>query len=149
MKNKKALITWNPGKALVLVAALLLCSQLVFAPGGSGWVPSWTNQLGISLEHQPAVDEDFTQLKGKIEVPGKFTDIIGGIAGFKPIISTIVKGMDIKITYIDNVDWTTTIEGKTVKPAIVRFEIPGTRVSVKLAPQKNDQGEVILKPVKE
>ena len=88
-------------------------------------------------------------MKGKIEVPGKFTDIIGGIAGFKPIISTIVKGMDIKITYIDNVDWTTTIEVKTVKPAIVWFEIPGTRVSDKLAPQKNDQGEVILKPVKE
>ena len=44
-------------KILVLSLNLLLITQLAFAPATTGWMPSYTTQLGVKLEYEPAVDE--------------------------------------------------------------------------------------------
>ena len=136
MTNKKTPFISKPGYILVLPAILLICSQLAFAPGGNRWVPSWTTQLGLNLDHEPEVDEDWDELSGTIKDPAPFHKM-----GF----SGVSKGMAFKITPMGNVDWAVTIKGKTVNPSKVKFEIPEIDLTVRFVPEKNEKGEAVLK----
>ena len=127
-------------KILFVCTVILITAQLAFAPGTNSWVPSWTNQLGINLDHQPEVDEDWEELSGTIEDPAPLQKM--GLRG-------VSKRMTFKILPMGNVDWTVTIKGKTVNPSKVKIEFPKEGFSLKLVPEKNEKGEAILKPLKE
>ena len=127
-------------KIFIICAAILITAQLSFAPTGNKWIPSWTNQLGIKLEHQPEVDEDWEELSGTVEDPAPLREM--GLSG-------VSKGMTFKILPMGNVDWTVTIKGKTIQPSKVKIEFPEEGFSLKLVPEKNEKGEAVLKPIKE
>lgn len=38
-------------------------------PGGNGWMPSWTTQLGIAFESEPAAGSAFGSLAGRVAAP--------------------------------------------------------------------------------
>lgn len=137
-------------KVFVLTSALFLISQLGFSqPSGTGWLPDFSEQLGIEIANEPAANVRFTTLNGAVSIPDRMHDmmgdIIGGLAGFKRGID-LRRGEKVTITFCDNVGWTAIIDGVTVKPAVVRLDIPARQVSVRLVPQKPNNGIIRLQP---
>jgi len=96
---------------ILLVGAF---SQPAFAPGGNGWMPSYTSSLGIAVANQPAPDEPFDTLAATIANPAALQKL--GFKGAK-------KGMKIAIRNIGNVEWTTTVKGKEVHPCIIKVHV--------------------------
>ena len=137
-------------RVIILAAVALLLTQVVFSqPSGTGWLPQFTDQLGIEIENEPAANLRFTTLHGTVSNPDRMHDmlgdILGGIAGFKRGID-LRYGEAVTITFRENVGWTTTIDGVAVKPAVVQLDIPARHVSVSLVPQKPNNGIIRLKP---
>ena len=97
----------------VIITALCLALP-AFAPGGSSWLPSYTSQLGIVVENEPAPGEPFENLTATIGNPAALQKL--GFKGAK-------KGMKIAIRNAGQVNWTTTVKGKEVHPCIVQVHV--------------------------
>ena len=99
---------------LVLFGFLFAMAVFVLAPGGNGWAPSWTNQLGVELDNEPEPDENFTTLTGVIKDAEKLNAL--GFAGAR-------NGGRFTITHKGNVDWTATVKGKEIHPCIFQVRV--------------------------
>ena len=118
---------------LVLVGLLFAMAWFVLAPaGGTGWMPSFTNQLGVELDNEPEPDESFTTLTGVIKDAEKLNAL-----GF----DNARNGVSFTITHKGNVDWTVTVNGEEIHPCIIQVQV----LDVKriLEPEK---GTLKLKP---
>jgi len=100
---------------LVLFGFLFAMAVFVLAPaGGTGWVPSFTNQLGVELDNEPEPDENFTTLTGVIKDAAKLRAL--GFTGAR-------NGVRFTITHKGNVDWTATVKGKEIHPCIIQVDV--------------------------
>jgi len=100
---------------LVLFGFLFAMAWLVLAPAnGTGWVPSFTNQLGVELDNEPEPDENFTTLAGVIKDAEKLRAL--GFADAR-------NGVRFTITHKGNVDWTAVVKGKEIHPCIVQVHV--------------------------
>ncbi len=99
---------------VIPVLLIAVFSLPAFAPGGSGWMPSYTRSLGIAVANEPAPDEPFETLEGRVTNPAALQKL-----GFKGA----EKGMKIAIRNMGNVSWTTRVKGKDVHPCIIQVHV--------------------------
>jgi len=99
---------------LVLFGFLFAMAVFVLAPGSSGWLPSFTTQLGVELDNEPEPDENFTTLAGVIKDAEKLRAL--GFADAR-------NGVRFTITHKGNVDWTAVVKGKEIHPCIVQVHV--------------------------
>ncbi|GAB4234700.1 MAG: hypothetical protein Kow00109_07780 [Acidobacteriota bacterium] len=93
---------------------------------GTGWLPEWADQLGITLEKVPAPDEPFSTLKGTVKNPETAAKLLGSVK----------EGTELTLSFAGNVSWTVELEGKTVRPATVKVRVAGRSEELTLVPDR-------------
>ncbi len=110
--------------ALVVLAAVSVLRAE--ETGGTGWLPEWADQLGVSLEETPAPDQVFTVLKGTVKEPGKLI----------PLLAEAKEGMVLLFIHAGNAAWTTEVSGVRIRPCVVRLRVEGSDTEVRLVPDR-------------
>ena len=59
----------------IMVLVMLVLPDESPAPGGSGWLPSWTQQLGFQPDTEPEAGEIVSSVTGKVTQPGKLSGL--------------------------------------------------------------------------
>lgn len=121
-----------------LLALFALLSTSIFAVKGSGWLPSYSDQLGVKLEKVPAVDEAFEELKGTVIDPLKLAGL--GIRGLEA-------GDPVTVRHAGSVKWETEVEGKRIQPCKLRLRaVTKSRVVTLVPDQKTVQLKLATPP---
>ena len=111
----------------VLFSAFLAgCGVLALAATGSGWVPAWPEQMGISLEKNLSPTDEFEELTAKVEHPEKLKAL--GIEGTE-------EGSEIRIRYAGAVGWSAELEGVQFRPCVIRVILPSGKATT-LSPKR-------------
>ncbi len=110
----------------LLVLTVLTSSAWAFT--GSGWLPDYSAQLGLSAVDSPGVKEEFSQFETSIEDPLKLKELAQ---------VEVEAGTKVTITHAGNMRWSTEIDGAPVRPAAVRMKIEGQEKNMIFLPDKN------------
>ena len=113
------------GFILLLVAAVMTSSAWAFT--GTGWLPDYSGQLGLSASDSPGIGEEFSQFESSIEDPLKLKDLakVEAEAGAK-----------VTISHAGNMRWSIDVDGTSVKPAAIRLKIEGQEKTYVFLPDK-------------
>ena len=111
---------------LMLLLFLLVPTPLLAQDEGSGWLPGWEEQLGIKLEGTPAPDEKFSQLTGQVVDAEKLGQLIPQA---KPDESVVIR-------YSGRVSWATEVDGKSVRPCVIRVQLGDSEEETRLLPDR-------------
>jgi hypothetical protein len=107
----------------VLLFAFILTSPL--PPGSSGWMPSWTTEMGVSFSNPPEAGSEFTEVTGTVNDPEMLMTL-----GFE----NITKGDKVTVYNFYSANFTVSENGTKYTPAIIRMEV-GSQYQI-LAPQR-------------
>jgi len=97
----------------ILLFALFLISQWLPA-NGTGWMSSFTTEIGVTFSSPPEAGAEFTEVTGTVNDP----DMLMAL-GFE----NITKGDKVTVYNFYSADFTVSENGKRFTPAIIRMEV--------------------------
>ena len=114
---------------IVVFLAVFVLTPPVLAYTGTGWLPDYSEQLGIAAADTPGAREEFSQFESEVTDPSQFKELSG---------REVEKGTKVTIFHAGNMRWSTPVDGVAVNPAAFRVRIEGEEEMHTFLPDRKD-----------